>query len=258
MGKRKAKAPPKTRKMPKLDKEFECPFCSHPRSVGVKMDRGRGVGALTCRICGATYEKRINRLDEPIDIYGAWIDACVSANAQAAEQARRKISSLGADPLGHSGGSPQIDAESSEPRFGRDGGPGSLRRPLHSSRDDIRSSISKKRMRDERESTRKSVETGDEDSQDELDDEAGEAYSEDETRKRAEAPPSGSRLKRLRMAGDRDDDSSEEEDVESGGRTDTSTSNAAVEVLEKLRRQQGDEEDVDGRVRADALFEDDE
>lgn len=214
------------------------------------------MGALTCRICGATYEKRINRLDEPIDIYGAWIDACVSANAQAAEQARRKISSLGTDTGGssHSGGSPQLEAETSDTRFIRDGG----RRPFNSSREDIRTGSGKKRLRIERDTTRKSIETGDEDSQEELDEDAGEAYSEDDTRKRTVAQPTGSRLKRLRMAGDRDEESSEEEDVESVGATGATTSKDAVEVLEKLRQEQRDEEDVEGRVRGDALFEDDE
>lgn len=108
MGKRKAKLlQPKKTKLPKLDKEFECPFCSHLRSVLVKMDRGRGVASLSCRICGASFDKRINRLDEAVDVYGAWIDACVAANTHAAEQAKKRMASLigggGVAPLGTAG-----------------------------------------------------------------------------------------------------------------------------------------------------------
>lgn len=105
MGKRKSAAmKPKPSRVPKLDKEFDCPFCSHSRAVKVELDRVRGVGALSCRVCGAMYNRAITRLDEGIDVYGDWIDACVSANAEAAKDAQLKLEKT---PITHQGGAPR-------------------------------------------------------------------------------------------------------------------------------------------------------
>ena len=54
-------------------------------------DRVRGVGSLSCRVCGAAYSRPVSRLDEGIDVYGDWIDACVAANAEAAKEAKAKL-----------------------------------------------------------------------------------------------------------------------------------------------------------------------
>ena len=74
MGKRKSskvkvsKGPP-----PKVEKVFDCPFCSHSKTIEVKMyfikfinpcfsQRPIGKATLRCRICKVDYEKKINRL----------------------------------------------------------------------------------------------------------------------------------------------------------------------------------------------------
>ncbi|KYK63359.1 putative transcription elongation factor 1 [Toxoplasma gondii TgCatPRC2] len=226
MGKRKAKAmQPKKNKLPKLDKEFDCPFCSHPRAVAVKMDRGRNIGTLGCRICGTSYEKRINRLDEPIDIYGAWIDACVTANTQAAEQAQKKMGSTleGEESVLESG----VPVPSRKPRASRE------ERPGVDSGDDLE--------------FRRSPEASA--------DEEGEASEEDVPRNSEEKRTGGARLKRLRKR----EESSEDEgsDHVSGRDTDSAGQEDALRVLKTLREQQRNEEDA-GSGRDEALFEDDE
>ncbi|KAL8431350.1 hypothetical protein ACSSS7_005328 [Eimeria intestinalis] len=118
MGKRKSAAmKPKPNRVPKLDKEFDCPFCSHSKAVKVELDRVRGIGALSCRVCGAAYNRSITRLDEGIDVYGDWIDACVSANAEAAKEAQQKLEKapIAAASQGggaHSRGPPPVASES--------------------------------------------------------------------------------------------------------------------------------------------------
>lgn len=86
MGKRKraTKAPAK-KKMPKLDKVFNCPFCGHEGSVECKIDKGGTIGTLECRLCGVRYSATIGRLEEEIDVYYKWIDACDAANRQGRE-----------------------------------------------------------------------------------------------------------------------------------------------------------------------------
>ncbi|KAL8454614.1 hypothetical protein Emed_000335 [Eimeria media] len=107
MGKRKSAAmKPKPNRVPKLDKEFDCPFCSHSKAVKVELDRVRGIGALSCRVCGAVYNRAITRLDEGIDVYGDWIDACVSANAEAAKEAQQKLEKAPPAASSQGGGGP--------------------------------------------------------------------------------------------------------------------------------------------------------
>jgi transcription elongation factor Elf1 len=79
--KRRAKQPaPKTRRFGKLEKVFECPICSHEKSVDCKLDRQRGIGSLLCRVCGVEYQADINPLSQAVDVYSAWIDAFEAAN----------------------------------------------------------------------------------------------------------------------------------------------------------------------------------
>ncbi|XP_026189702.1 uncharacterized protein LOC34619202 [Cyclospora cayetanensis] len=73
MGKRKSTSiKPKPNRIPKLDKEFNCPFCNSSTAVKVEL-------------------RAVSRLEEGIDVYGDWIDACVAANAAAAKEAQLKL-----------------------------------------------------------------------------------------------------------------------------------------------------------------------
>eukprot|EP00941_MAST-03F_sp_MAST-3F-sp1_P004507 g4507.t1 len=74
MGRRKKAAKPKPKKRPVVAKVFKCPLCSHARSVECKLDSSTSIGNLLCRICGGSYQQRIDYLTEPIDLYSSWID----------------------------------------------------------------------------------------------------------------------------------------------------------------------------------------
>ncbi|UKJ88801.1 hypothetical protein MACJ_002047 [Theileria orientalis] len=58
----------------KIDREFHCNKCQHDKSVSIKIDMRSALGFLKCRICGVDFATRITSLDEPIDVYTAWID----------------------------------------------------------------------------------------------------------------------------------------------------------------------------------------
>lgn len=81
MGKRKSSKPPPKKQRQKLDTTFNCPFCNSSKSVAADMDHDRGVGTVTCNVCGANYASKINQLSEAIDVYSDWIDACERENA---------------------------------------------------------------------------------------------------------------------------------------------------------------------------------
>eukprot|EP00922_Rhytidocystis_sp_ex-Travisia-forbesii_P009750 GHVS01014278.1.p1 GENE.GHVS01014278.1~~GHVS01014278.1.p1 ORF type:complete len:247 (-),score=93.59 GHVS01014278.1:194-934(-) len=77
MGKRKSRAAvPSSRKIPKLDTSFDCPFCSHLKAVDIKINRKFGTAELWCRLCGSSYECTASRLEHPIDVFSRWIDRC--------------------------------------------------------------------------------------------------------------------------------------------------------------------------------------
>ncbi|KAI7862557.1 transcription elongation factor Elf1 like-domain-containing protein [Spinellus fusiger] len=80
MGKRKAKRKVAKKLKDKLDVQFNCLFCNHEKSVDVKLDHTNKVGHLSCKICDITWQCPINVLDEPVDVYSAWIDACEDVN----------------------------------------------------------------------------------------------------------------------------------------------------------------------------------
>lgn len=46
------------------------------------MDFKRGVGSLTCRLCGASYQMPIHHLHEPVDVFSEWLDDCEAAARQ--------------------------------------------------------------------------------------------------------------------------------------------------------------------------------
>lgn len=80
MGKRKrATKPPPKKKAAKLDKVFDCPFCGHEQTVDCFLEREINLGRVECRVCGVKYSTTIHHLDEEIDVYAKWIDACESA-----------------------------------------------------------------------------------------------------------------------------------------------------------------------------------
>jgi len=45
-----------TKKRATVSKVFKCPFCSMEDAVSCKIDQARGLGTLTCRVCGAKYQ----------------------------------------------------------------------------------------------------------------------------------------------------------------------------------------------------------
>ena len=56
-----------------------CPYCAHDGSVEAKLDRQAETGSVTCRVCGESFQARITTLDDPVDVYTAWIDALESS-----------------------------------------------------------------------------------------------------------------------------------------------------------------------------------
>ncbi|TPX49759.1 hypothetical protein SeLEV6574_g01299 [Synchytrium endobioticum] len=79
MGKRKAKRKPMKKSKEKLDTEFNCLFCGQESSVTCKMDKDKNRGILNCRSCGVSFEKVLNDLDLPVDVYTNWIDSTEAA-----------------------------------------------------------------------------------------------------------------------------------------------------------------------------------
>ncbi|KAH9001248.1 Elf1-domain-containing protein [Lactarius akahatsu] len=90
MGKRKksSRKPAPKRKADPLDTTFTCLFCHHDQSVTVKLDRKEGVAQLVCKVCGQSFQSKVNHLTEPIDIYSEWLDA---ADYAAKEEERRAL-----------------------------------------------------------------------------------------------------------------------------------------------------------------------
>ena len=43
------------------DTTFTCLFCHHDNSVTVKLDRKEGVAQLVCKICGQSFQSKVNR-----------------------------------------------------------------------------------------------------------------------------------------------------------------------------------------------------
>lgn len=83
MGKRKrATKPPPKKKRGKLDRVFDCPFCGHEQTVECFLERDVSIGRVECRICSAKYRSIISHLDEEIDLYHKWIDACEEASKE--------------------------------------------------------------------------------------------------------------------------------------------------------------------------------
>ncbi|KAI7897527.1 transcription elongation factor Elf1 like-domain-containing protein [Cokeromyces recurvatus] len=90
MGKRKTKRKPQKKLKEKLDTQFNCLFCNHENSIECKIDHQNKVGILSCKICGVSWQDTITYLDEPIDVYSAWIDACEELNKQRKVRAQQQ------------------------------------------------------------------------------------------------------------------------------------------------------------------------
>mmetsp|Transcript_116944 Transcript_116944/g.203559 ORF Transcript_116944/g.203559 Transcript_116944/m.203559 type:complete len:138 (-) Transcript_116944:1359-1772(-) len=80
MGKRRARAKPVAKKKYTLATTYNCPFCDHDGSVDVKMNHAKGHARLQCGLCGVNYQMSITSLDDPVDVYHAWLDK--AANIQ--------------------------------------------------------------------------------------------------------------------------------------------------------------------------------
>lgn len=97
MGKRKKQSKPQPKKKRgKLAKIFDCPFCGHEGTVDCNLDHDNKIGSVECRVCGAKFRSLITRLDEEVDLYHKWIDACEDASKNdkdaAAADASRSVS----------------------------------------------------------------------------------------------------------------------------------------------------------------------
>eukprot|EP01057_Protomagalhaensia_wolfi_P002881 Protomagalhaensia_wolfi_Nauph_80__2880@NODE_2976_length_928_cov_815_245219_g2333_i0_p1_GENE_NODE_2976_length_928_cov_815_245219_g2333_i0NODE_2976_length_928_cov_815_245219_g2333_i0_p1_ORF_typecomplete_len182_score52_12Elf1/PF05129_13/1_3e23Rubredoxin/PF00301_20/0_28Rubredoxin/PF00301_20/4_NODE_2976_length_928_cov_815_245219_g2333_i0363908 len=82
MGKRepRRRAPIKA-PLPKLDSEFDCPFCAALKSVQVQIKKRELIAQLQCRACLVEYQTAVGPLDEPVDVFSLWIDSCEEVNS---------------------------------------------------------------------------------------------------------------------------------------------------------------------------------
>lgn len=198
-------------------------------------DRVRQVGSLSCRVCGAAFNRMINKHDEGIDVFGDWIDACVAANAQAAKEAEVKLQQtpspqqqrLNVPPLR------TASAASAEQNSDADGGAQVSRRTERGS---------------ESRPSKRSLRVADPDDEDLLD------AAED-----GAAPPPKRHGKRLKLSEERRRDTVDDEDLESPDEQDQDAAHgddaAVADTLELYRQQQQNEDDGDD---AGSLFHDDE
>lgn len=83
-GKRKSAKRVVVKRKATVSKVFKCPFCSHDASCEVKLDRSVDTGSISCRVCGESFQMRINHLTEPVDVFCEWVDACDAARKDSA------------------------------------------------------------------------------------------------------------------------------------------------------------------------------
>jgi transcription elongation factor Elf1 len=77
--------------------------------VECKMDFRAGIGSLSCRLCGASYQMPIHHLHEPVDVFSEWLDDC-----EAAAQGKPTGSNSAATAVGEADGVPQYESESDD------------------------------------------------------------------------------------------------------------------------------------------------
>eukprot|EP00936_MAST-01D_sp_MAST-1D-sp1_P002838 g2838.t1 len=63
------------KKKPGVATVFKCLYCGHEKCVECNLELGKGIGSLKCRVCGASFQMRINYLTEPVDVFCEWLDA---------------------------------------------------------------------------------------------------------------------------------------------------------------------------------------
>ena len=81
MGKRKKSSRgPVKRQVLKLDTKFNCLFCNHENVVTCVLNKKECIGSLSCKICGQSFQTRINALSQPVDVYSDWFDAVEEVN----------------------------------------------------------------------------------------------------------------------------------------------------------------------------------
>ncbi|CCD24478.1 Elf1p NDAI_0D01640 [Naumovozyma dairenensis CBS 421] len=81
MGKRKKSSRGPVKKIvQKLNTKFNCLFCNHDNSVSCTLDKRNSIGSLQCKICGQSFQTRINGLSQPVDVYSDWFDAVEEVN----------------------------------------------------------------------------------------------------------------------------------------------------------------------------------
>jgi transcription elongation factor Elf1 len=97
-----------TKKRPTLAKRFKCPFCANDDTVECKMDFRAGIGSLSCRLCGASYQMPIHHLHEPVDVFSEWLDDCEAAAQGKPTGSSAAHTGVGAD------GIPQYESESDD------------------------------------------------------------------------------------------------------------------------------------------------
>ncbi|CAI5008301.1 CFC_HP_G0007910.mRNA.1.CDS.1 [Saccharomyces cerevisiae] len=78
MGKRKKSTrKPTKRLVQKLDTEVKGLFGIKP----FMMTKKNSIGTLSCKICGQSFQTRINSLSQPVDVYSDWFDAVEEVNS---------------------------------------------------------------------------------------------------------------------------------------------------------------------------------
>lgn len=95
MGKRKTSSRGPQKKIKQvLPSTFTCLFCNHDDSVVCALDKKAGIGSLSCKICGQSFQAKVNALSAAVDIYSEWVDACeaVASKPEGSEEAKRDIS----------------------------------------------------------------------------------------------------------------------------------------------------------------------
>ncbi|MFX1250965.1 MAG: transcription elongation factor 1 family protein [Promethearchaeota archaeon] len=72
---RKRRKKVRTRPRPSLPTIFECPKCEST-SIRVEVGKKTGTAEIKCgnKECGLLEEVKIKSYDEPVDIYGKWLD----------------------------------------------------------------------------------------------------------------------------------------------------------------------------------------
>lgn len=60
--------------------------CSPLATSSTLQDMKAGIGSLSCRMCGASYQMPIHHLHEPVDVFSEWLDDCEAAHNRSRTQ----------------------------------------------------------------------------------------------------------------------------------------------------------------------------